>query len=973
MLPAVRSIVDGRAAVKPTTLFVFALSLAVACGGPSAPPPAPPSQGPVSPPNAEPAPAAEVPPEAALPVDPDVRVGTLDNGLTYYIKQHRKPEQRAALWLAVNAGAVQEADDQRGLAHFVEHMAFNGTRRFEKMSIVNYLESIGMQFGPDVNAYTSFDETVYMLQLPTDTPKTLATGLDILFEWSSHVSFDPEEVEKERGVVLEEWRLGRGASERIFDKQFPLMFEGSKYAQRLPIGTREILKTAPVSRLVQFYRDWYRPDLMAVVAVGDFEPDAMEAMIKERFSALPRPAETAPAREEVAVPSHKGTLVSVETDPEMTDTSVQIINKMPHRPEVTKSDYRRFVRESLYHAMLNARFSEIGQRPDAPFMFAASFTDGWARASEQFTLQAWVKEGRVGDAIDVLVTEVERVRQHGFTQGEFDRARAETLRSYQNSVVEHEKTPSSDFAAEITRHFLEGEMMPGIAHELRIVEEVLPTFTLGELNELAQTANSEDDRVVLVGGPQKSTMPTEEAVLAAVDSASDKALTPYEDAASDRPLMASRPAPGTVTAEENVDAVGVTVWTLSNGARVVIKPTDFQNDSVSMTGFSPGGHSLAKDRDFQSARFAAPIAFAGGVGDHSRIQLERMMAGKIAVASPWIDELEEGVWGRSSVRDLETMLQLVHLYVTAPRKDADAFSAWKANQLEWVRNRDLDPERVFFDQVSKVASGNHRRRQPLTGKQLDEVSLDRAFDFYSDRFADAGDFTFVFVGNIDKPSLKPLVETYLASLPAAGRRETYRDIRVRQPRGTKKVVTRRGTEPKSFVYLVMQGQQKWSWEAEDDLDMLTEVLRIRLREVLREDMSGVYGVFSGGRLTRRPRPRFGYRIGFGCAPANVKSLKKAVFDVIAEVQRSGASDEVLGKIKEARRRSYETDAKENDWWLAGLARHYRYGTDPGRLLDNAARVDRVTSARVKAAARRYLKARSLVDAVLLPVEGTPDE
>ncbi len=842
--------------------------------------------------------------EAPLPIDPDIRVGKLANGLTYYIKQHHKPESRAALRLAVNAGAVQEDDDQRGLAHFVEHMAFNGTKRFEKMAIVNYLESIGMQFGADLNAYTSFDETVYMLQVPTDDKKTLVKGLDILHEWAHALTFDPKEVEKERGVVIEEWRLGRGAGERIFDKQFPLMFHGSKYAERLPIGKKKILETAPVSALTRFYNEWYRPDLMAVVAVGDFDPDEMEAMIKERFGTLKNPKTAARAREDVPVPTHAETLVSIETDPEMTNTSVQIINKMPHRSETTKSDYRRFIAESLYHNMLNARFRQIGETPTSPFMFANSSTGGWVRTTDQFGLWSLAKQGRVQEVVTVMMTEVERVNQHGFTQGELDRAKASVLRGYQRSVLEHEKTDSDQFASEIIRNFLEGEMMPGIKHELRIAEEVLPSYTLDELNGMAREWTSKENRVVLVSGPAKAKMPTKAGLLAAISSAAGKQLEPYKDIVVDGPLMANKPKAGTVTKEKSIDAIGTKVWTLSNGARVILKPTDFKNDSIVLSGFSPGGHSLVSDADFPSARYASQIVGAGGVGKHSTLALTKLLAGKVAYVGAYIGELEESVSGSASPADLETMLQLLHLRFTAPRKDKDDFAAWKANQIEWVRNRKLDPQSVFFDEVSALASSNHLRYLPATLEFIDKVNQDKAHEIYKDRFADAGDFTFIFVGNIDEKTFKPLIETYVASLPANGRKEKWKDIGVKIPRGVKKIRTKRGTEPKSFVYLTMHGKQKWSWEAADDLDMLSQVLRIRLREVLREDMGGVYGVFSGGGLKRRPKQRFSFRIGFGCAPANAEKLKKAVFDVIAVVNKNGVNEDIITKIIENRIRSF---------------------------------------------------------------------
>jgi zinc protease len=439
----------------------------------------------------------------------------------------------------------------------------------------------------------------------------------------------------------------------------------------------------------------------------------------------------------------------------------------------------------------------------------------------------------------------------------------------------------------------------------------------------------------------------------------------YEDVTPGKPLMAARPAPGKIARTESIEELGVTVWTLSNGARVVVKPTEFQNDEIVLSGFSPGGHSLVRDADWVTGRFAAQVVADGGAGEHSAVALDKLLSGVLVRARPWINELEEGIDGSASPADLETMLQLVHLRMTSPRKDTDAFAAWKAGELEEVRHRDLDPQRAFFEQLQVVGSGGHKRYAPMTPELIEKVDLDRALAIYGERFGDAGDFVFVFVGNVEPATLAPLVETYLASLPSKGRKEKWRDVGVRPPRGKKSVELAKGREPKSSVFLQFHGDANWSWEQEDDLEMLAEVLRIRLREVLREDLGGVYGVGSWGQLTRRPRQRYSYVVTFGCAPENVGKLREAVADVVADIKANGIGADYVAKVKELRRRAYETDVKENSFWVQQLASHYRHGTDPRDIAREATRADRVTSERVQKAAKRYI-GKQVIAAVLNP-------
>jgi len=940
-------------------LVLLSILLALACG---------PAAEPVAHPVASATAAPPSPDDAPLPIDARIKKGTLPSGLTYYVLPHQKPEHRAQVWLAVNAGSVLEDEDQRGLAHFVEHMAFNGTRRFPKQAIVDMLEKSGVQFGADLNAYTSFDETVYTLAVPTDKAGLLDQAVSVLRDWADGVTFDPVEVDKERGVVLEEWRLGRGAAKRIFDKQAPVLFHGSRYADRITIGKPEIIKGASRDTLARFYKDWYRPELMAVVAVGDFDAAAVEAKIKSEFASLKK-SEHPRARSFYPVPPHQAELVSIETDPEATSTAVSIATKMPKRPLVTTRDYRRSLAERLYDTMLNSRLDEIRRRPDTPFLFAISHAGHMVRTEDAFTQTAVVKEGGVLAGFDALLEEDLRVERHGFTQTELDRAKADLVRSVERAVTERPTTNSRAFAQEIVRNFLEDEAMPGIEAELALTKKLLPTIQLAELDKLGEVLGK-GSRVVTIAGPAAMTKPTVAEIEDATRTVAARDIKAYDDAVSNVPLMAAAPAPGPVVATREIPEIGVTEWTLKNGARVVLKPTTFKNDEVRMTAFAPGGSSLASDADYDSARFAGAIVGQGGVGAFDAVSLRKALAGKVVSVSASIDEVEDTVSASASPADLESMFQLVHLTFTAPHRDDSAFAAWKASQIEAVRNRRLSPEARFSDDFIVFATMNHARRRPLTPDTFAHVDYDKALAFYKQRFADASGFTFVLVGNLDLARTKRFVETYLGSLPAAGHKETWHDVNVNRPHGVAKKSFAFGHEPKARVSLVFHGNETWSRDTDNDMRMLGEVLRIRLREILREDMGGVYGVSASGFIQRRPKHVRLFTIAFGCAPENVAKLEKATFDEIAAIQKNGNGQEYIDKLKALRRRAHEVDLKENSFWLHELASAYTYGDDPKLIVDFDPMVNKVTSDRVRAAARKYLASSQYLLGELRP-ETTP--
>ena len=927
-------------------------------------------------PIADTAAARTAPASAPMPRDPAVLTGRLANGLTWYVRGNERPANRAVLRLVVNAGSVLEDDDQRGLAHFLEHMAFNGTTSFEKQELVNYLERIGMRFGADINAYTGFDETVYMLEVPTDSAGMLETGLQILEEWAHEITLDSLEIEKERGVVLEEWRLGRGAASRVQDEQFPVLFRGSRYAERLPIGDPEVLESFGHDALRRFYEDWYRPDLMAVIAVGDFDPQAVAAAIADRFGRIEARPE-APPRPEFDVPIHAETLVSSVSDPELQVEQVSVVWKLPLQPEGTHEDYRRSMVERTYNSMLNFRFFEITRESEnPPFLYAGSGKGRLVRGSEVYELQAAVAEGGTASGLERLLVEAERVERYGFTPAELERQKADMLRGYERAWEERDNTESSTYAAEYARAFLQGESFPGISYEYALAKRYVPAIELDEVNRLGRDWISDSSRVLLASTPEKPgrSAPSEEELLAVFEAAAAAAaeVSPWDDAGIDRPFLDELPAGGEIVSERRHESVDVTEWQLSNGVRVLAKPTDFKADQVLFTASSPGGTSLAADDEYLSAAWASSIVGASGAGELSAVEIQKQLAGKAVSVSPFIGETEEGFSGSASPRDLETLFQLITLYGTRPRRDETAFRSLMTRVETAIHNRGTSPEAVWSDTLGVVLAQGHPRRQPPSPERLAQVDLDEALAFYKDRFADFGDFTFTFVGAFELDDLRPLVERYLGSLPATDRDETWRDVGVRPPPGVERRTVRMGSEPKALTAIVFTGPFDYGRENRLLLASTADVLDIMLREVLREELGGTYGASVNASTSRIPNPRYGVQISYGAEPGRLDELTAETFAVIDSLSTYGASEENLAKVRETRRRSRETDLEDNGFWLSAISGYDRDGEPLELILELDPLLDELSSRRIGDAARQWLDPGRYVQVSLLPADTAAD-
>ncbi len=917
-----------------------------------------------------PAPPALPPSSEKVPVDTAITVGRLDNGLRYYIRRNPRPANRAELRLVVNAGSILEEDDQLGLAHVVEHMAFNGTKHFAGQEINAFMESIGMQFGPSMNAFTSFDDTTFVLKVPTDRKETLEKAFLIMEDWAHNLTFDPKEIDKERGVIVEEWRQGRGASARLQDKLFPIVLEGSRYAVRSPIGTPASIRDFPYDRLKQFYRDWYRTDLMAVVAVGDFEPAAIERMIKERFAPIPAPVAPRP-RPSFDVPDHPGTRYAVATDPEMTGASVTVFNKLPIREPSTVLSYRDRIIDHLYTAMLNARLGELAQRADPPFMDAQVSRGIFVRTKEAAVLAAMAPPEKIARALDALLTESARVARHGFTPTELEREKRDLLRSYEQALSEKGKDESQPLAEEYIRNFLLDESIPGIAWEHDMHVRFLPGISLSDVNALSKEWTGDRNRVIVVSAPQRPglAVPTEADLAAVVAAVAARPVAAYVDTAPAADLLGSLPSPGSITRERTIPDAGITEWELSNGARVVLRPTTFKQDEVVFRASSPGGTSLASDADFVAAATAAQVVSSGGVGAFDAVALDKVLAGKVAAVVPFVDDAYAGLAGGGSARDLETILQLVYLYFTQPRADATAFGVLSSQLKSIVANRSESPERVFEDAVAVALSQGHFRRRPLTAAVLDEMSLEKSMAFYRNCFADAGGFTFVFAGSFDVAALRPLVSRYLAALPSTGRRETWRDPGIRPPRGIVEQTVQKGLEPKSRVRMVFSGPFRSGPEARVALRVLGLVLEGQLGSVLREDQSGTYGVKVTTDSQKVPHPEYSLSIDFTCSPARADELTKRVFVEIGRLRADELSDTYLGTVREALMREHETDSKENRFLVEQISTAYENGEDVREILQEPAIFRSVSAATIRDAARTYLDTGNYVKVLLVPESG----
>ncbi|WP_273214528.1 M16 family metallopeptidase [Runella zeae] len=903
-----------------------------------------------------------------IPFDSKVRYGKLPNGMTYYIRKNEEPKKRAELYLVNKVGAIQEEDKENGLAHFTEHMAFNGTKNFPKNELVSFLQRAGIKFGDDLNAFTGQDQTVYQLPVPTDSADIFNKAFVVLEDWAHNLSMDGEEIDKERGVILEELRGGKGAQQRMRDKWLPILVGDSKYGKRNIIGTEDILKNFSHETIRNFYKTWYRPDLQAIIAVGDFDIDQVEKTIKQRFGSIPKAVKPKPFGK-FPIADFKGSRVAIVTDPEFPYMMAQIITKLPKAEEKTLNDSRESLKRNLFNQMLQARLQELTQQADPPFLFGNASYSGFLGDYDSFFNIAVAKDGNLERAVKAVLDEGVRAKNFGFTETELERAKAQLMTSVEKRFKEKDKTRSANYVNEYMSHFLEENPTPGIEFQYEFVKEQLGGIKLNEVNTLANKYLTNDNRTVIVMSSEKdkAKLPNEATVLEWINTAG-KGVTAYVDKVVNKPLVENLPAAGRTVSTKEIPEVGVTELTLSNGVKVVLKPTDFKNDEILIGARSQGGTSLYDDKDFMSAGLSDAVVEESGVGEFSQNALKKYLSGKVVNVSPFVGEIEEGFSGNTSPKDVETALQLIYAYFTKPRKDDDVIKGFLNTQRSAIQNMKASPspEMVFQDSLNTVLGNYNFRRLPISVERWDMINADRAYAIYKERFANPADFTFFFTGSFKVEQLKPLLEKYLGALPTQNQKESFRDLGIRAPKGKIDKKVYKGIEQKSQATFVFSGDYDYNDDNNWQLDALEEILNIKLIEVIREKESGVYGIGARASYSKIPAPRYSLRIGYGTGPDRVEELGVKTLAVIDEIKKNGASQADIDKFKAETRRATEVQMKENGFWQNQLIDAYTKGEDPKNLLDWEKQLDKITVASTKAAANKYLSNDNFIKVVLLP-------
>ncbi len=875
--------------------------------------------------------AQQMPP---IPTDPNVRIGKLDNGLTYYIRHNELPEKRADFYIAQKVGSILEDDNQRGLAHFLEHMCFNGTNNFPGKTLTQYLESIGVKFGENLNAYTSIDETVYNISnVPVIRDGIVDSCLLILHDWADDLTLDPKEIDSERGVIHEEWRTSTGAQMRMLERMMPIMYPDSKYAYRLPIGTMEVVDNFPYQALRDYYEKWYRPDQQGIVVVGDIDVDKVEAKIKEMFSPIKMP-ENAATREYFPVSDNKEPLIAIDKDKEQTVPMIYLFYKHDAIPNEQKNNMDYLVvnyMKSMIENMLNARLNELRQSANPPFIQAQAGDGEYLLSKTKYAFAGMLfsKEDGIDTALASMLREIERMHKYGFTASEYARAKADYLRMLESAYNERNKTKNDSYVNEYVRHFIDNEPIPGIEAEYAIMNQIVPNIPVEAINSLIPAMVTDSNMVVSIFCPEKEGMkyPTKEEILSVINKVKAENITAYEDKVSDEPLMAEKPQGGKIIKSEN-GPFGSTILTLSNGVRVILKPTDFKADEITMKAFSPGGSSLFPNDEKVNVSSLNAVAGIGGLGNFSNVDLEKVLAGKKAQVSTSVGENTEGLSGNCSPKDFETLMQLVYLSFTAPRMDNDAFTSYKNRMKASLANQEANPMVALQDTLRKALYMNHPRTFRMKADLVDQIDYAKIMDMYKDRFKDASDFTFIFVGNIKPEEVEPMIETYLGSLPSINRKETFRDNKIYMRQGEyKNIFSKQLETPKATVLVINNGKCAYTLKNQIMMSMLSQILDIMYTESVREKEGGTYGVSAYGSISKYPKEEAVLQIYFDTDPAKRAKMTEIILNELNQFANEGPSAENLNKVKEFKLKKHKEDTKENGYWVSVLDEYFWDQTD----------------------------------------------
>lgn len=905
---------------------------------------------------------------APLPLDTKVIKGKFPNGLTYYIRPNSKPEKKVELRMVVNAGSILEDDDQQGLAHFMEHMNFNGTKNFQKNELVNYLQSIGVEFGADLNAYTSFDETVYILPIPTDKPGNLDKGFQIIEDWAHNALLTDKDIDGERGVVLEESRLGKGADDRMMKKYLPKLLVGSRYVDRLPIGKDDILKNFKYDVVRRFYRDWYRPDLQAVAIVGDIDSATAMKYLLKHFAPLKNPTKERP-RTVYTIPGRATSEAMVLTDKEATNYQLQIIfPSIKKNEEKTLGDYRENIEKQLITAMWNRRLTDLARGSNPPFPYAAVGMDAWGRGYEN--LSAFALFGAEGPekAMNALTAELIRAKDYGFNNSELELVKKSSMSFIEKAYNERNTTESGDIVGEYVRNFLENEPIPGIEREYEYYKQLMPGITVEELNKTVKSWMSNMNTFALITGPQGGKLPTDAELLAMTQKGLMQKVAAMEERKVAENILDKKPTPGKVTAQQTDKDFNATTYTLSNGIKVTIKPTDFKSDEIVLKAVKKGGTSNYGVADRFSAQFATQVIGSMGYGNFTPSDLEKVIAGKTIRAGGNIGDISNTISGSSTVKDFESMLQLMYLKLTAPRKDEALFTAYKDKQKIQIQNMSADPRTAFFDTLMGVMY----KKNPLApfsvpkAEYYDAINLDRAMEIYKNELSYADGYEFFIVGNVDASTAIPLIETYIGSLPMAGKAPVFKDNGVRPITGVQTLKFKKGSEKQSFIFAMYNGETSYSEDLDLKAQALAEVLNIKVVEELREKLGGIYGGGYFANVRKYPYQRYSIGLQLPCGPENVDKLVAAANEVVANIKKNGPEQKDLDKVKATWHEQHREKMKDNNYWSDKMQGVMFWGSDRKNVLDYDKWIDKLTTKDIQDAANQFLNGKNEFTSILYP-------
>ena len=909
-----------------------------------------------------------------LPNDSAVRVGHLDNGLTYYIRHNEMPKQRCEFHIAQAVGAILEEDDQNGLAHFLEHMCFNGTQHFEGKGIINYFESIGVNFGGNINAYTSLDKTVYRLSdVPTYREGIIDSALLVMHDWSCAVSLLPEEIDAERGVIREEWRTGRTAARRMWKRSNELMYPGTQYAIRDVIGDTAVINNFSYDAIRAYYHKWYGPDLQAIIVVGDIDVDQIEAKIKELWKDVPARSNRG-ERPYYGIGDNTEPIVAIVTDPEAQSSLIRMIYKHQPMPTIAKNTpegyFRKQVLDNLVYIIMNERLQEITMKPDAPIMGGVMAYTGLVPTRDGYYTSVTAKEGQEKAAFNLLVEQIEKMRRYGFTADELERAKTEMLNDYEKQYNERGSRRNVSYAQEYINNYLDHEPMPGIEWEYDFVKKVLPMINTEVLNQLAATYITDDNLIVNIQAPEKKevVLPTKDEILAAIAGMKSLDIAQPVAQAVDDQLVKKKLKAGKIKKTKYLPDLDATEWTLRNGVRVVIKNTNFKQDEIRMSAFSWGGESLVKTEDLMSAEFATSAIQFMGIGDYSATDLQKALSGKTVQCSPSLNETNEALRGSSSIKDFETLLQLIYLHLTAPRRDEEAFQTLVNIVNNQLLNKETNPKAVFSDSVQMMSTNHSPRTMLLNKESMKQVSLDKIMQIYQERFANPADFTFFFVGNIDPkdPEAQRLICTYLGSLKTQKYRENFVDNGVRAPKGrvlnyfSRKMETTTASNRIQYTSYDMP----YSLKNAMNMEIIGRILSTRYLESIREREGGSYGVGTYGYFQANPVPEAGLLMQFDTDPDKQVRLMEIIHEEVQTIIDNGPLATDLQKEKESMLKDLQEDMEKNNWWISTLEIYYKLGVN--RATEYKPVVEGITAETVQETLRKLVNSGNMFEVVMLP-------